>query len=362
MLMDYDQGSHLAAHLYNTGNYVRIVDVVGHSSFSTRICHEQIIGNLCDFAICERAVRGAHTVFHLAAAMGGMGTIHAANDFVIYEANHLMTQNILSASVAAGVRRLFYASSACVYPEQLQNDRSQDVSLSEDDVWKYTPPSSQGLYGLEKLHSENLLHQYKSAIDIRVARFHNVYGPRGAWTGGREKAPAALIRKALVGKLLGVSPVIIEIWGDGIQRRSFLFIDDAIDAILLLLTSDHRNPVNIGSDQPITILELARLAVDAVGLPASAVKFRFDASKPTGVGSRNSDNTLVKSVLGWSPRVTLEQGFVLTTKWIREELERESEQIVDASAYKAFLDGLQRSRLVEFRKESIVFAILLPIT
>jgi len=307
-------------------------------------------------------VRGAHTVFHLAAAMGGMGTIHAANDFAIYEANHLMTQNILSASVAAGVRRLFYASSACVYPEQLQNDRSQDVSLSEDDVWKYTPPSSQGLYGLEKLHSENLLHQYKSAIDIRVARFHNVYGPRGAWTGGREKAPAALIRKALVGKLLGVSPVIIEIWGDGIQRRSFLFIDDAIDAILLLLNSDHRNPVNIGSDQPITILELARLAVDAVGLPASAVKFRFDASKPTGVGSRNSDNTLVKSVLGWSPRVTLEQGFVLTTKWIQEELERESEQIVDASAYKAFLDGLQRSRLVEFRKESIVFAILLPIT
>jgi nucleoside-diphosphate-sugar epimerase/glycosyltransferase involved in cell wall biosynthesis len=362
MLTDHNQGSHLAHHLYRTGNHVRIVDIVDHSSFGTSICHEQIIGNLCDVAVCERAVRGAHTVFHFAAAMGGMGTIHAANGFAIYKANHLMTQNILSACVSAGVRCLFYASSACVYPEQLQNDTSQDVSLSEGDVWKYTPPSSQGLYGLEKLHSETILDQYKSVLDIRIARFHNVYGPRGAWDNGREKAPAALIRKALAAKLLGASPAIIEIWGDGRQRRSFLFIDDAINAILLLVNSDHRDPVNIGSDHPITICDLAHLAIDAVGLSASAVEFRFDASKPTGVGSRNSDNALIKSTLGWSPQVTLEEGVVLTTRWIREELERETRQIIDASARKALLDTLQCSRLVEFCKESIVFAILLPIT
>lgn len=294
--------------------------------------------------------------------MGGMGTIHAANDFSIYEANHRMTQNILSASVAAGVKRLFYASSACVYPEQLQKDSSQDVSLSEDDVWKYTPPSSQGLYGLEKLHSENLLHQYKSAINIRIARFHNVYGPRGAWDNGREKAPAALIRKALAGKLLGTLPVIMEVWGDGTQRRSFLFIDDAIDAILRLLKSDHSDAVNIGSNHSITILDLAYLAINAVGLPVSTVDFQFDTSKPTGVGSRNSDNALVKSILGWSPQVTIEQGVALTAKWIQEELERTTKQIDNPSVCTAHLGSLQHSRLVEFRNESIVFAILLPMT
>jgi nucleoside-diphosphate-sugar epimerase/glycosyltransferase involved in cell wall biosynthesis len=364
MLMDYIylQGSHLAARLYNEGNHVRVVDIVDHSSFRTPICHEQIVGNLCDFSICERAVRGAHTVFHLAATMGGMGTIHAANDSAIYEANHRMTQNVLSASVAAGVKCLFYASSACVYPEQLQEDSSRDVSLSEDDVWKYTPPNSQGLYGLEKLHSETLLYQHKSVIDIRIARFHNVYGPRGAWDNGREKAPAALIRKALVGKLLGASQVIIEIWGDGKQRRSFLFIDDAVEAILLLIESDHRDPVNIGSDHAVTILDLAHLAIDAVGLSASAVKFRFDSSKPVGVGSRKSDNTLIKSVLHWSPQVSLEQGVDLTAQWIRKELEQTAKQVVNTSARTDLLENLQRSRVVEFRKESIVFAILLPIT
>jgi nucleoside-diphosphate-sugar epimerase len=326
------------------------------------MCHEQIIGNLCDLAVCERAVRGAHTVFHLAAAMGGMGTIHAANDFAIYKTNHLMTQNVISASLVAGVKRLFYGSSACVYPEQLQEDSSQDISLSEDDVWKYTPPNSQGLYGLEKLHAEALLGRYKSAIDIRIARFHNVYGPRGAWDNGREKAPAALIRKALTGKLLGASPAIIEIWGDGKQRRSFLYIDDAIEAILLLLESGYCEPVNIGSDHAVTILDLAHLSIGAVGLSASAVEFRFDSSKPIGVGSRNSDNALAKSVLHWSPRVTLEQGIDLTAKWIQEELEQATKRTVDASARTDFLRSLRHSRLVEFRKESIVFAILLPIT
>ena len=361
--MDHNQGSHLAARLYSAGrDRIRVVDMVERSSFDMPICHEQIIGNLCDFTVCERAVRGAHTVFHFAAMMGGMGTIHASNDFAIYEANHRMTQNILSASLAAGVKCLFYASTACVYPEQLQEDSSHDVSLSEDDVWKHMPPSSQGLYGLEKLHSENLFHQYKSAIDIRIARFHNVYGPRGTWANGHEKAPAALIRKALAAKLLGGSLEVMEIWGDGMQRRSFLFIDDAIDAILLLLNSTYNNPVNIGSDRSITILDLARLAIKIAGLPESSVKLQFDASKPMGVGSRNSDNTLVTSILGWSPQMTLEQGLVHTSKWIKEEMQRMAKRTAGTAARTAFLQSLQRSRLVEFRKESIVFAILLPIT
>jgi nucleoside-diphosphate-sugar epimerase/glycosyltransferase involved in cell wall biosynthesis len=352
-----NKGAHVAARLYSLGHRVRIADIAEDSYFDDApVCHEKVIGNLCDPATCERAVRGAHTVLHFAAMMGGMGTIHADNDFAIYEANHRMTQNILSASLTAGVKRLFYASSACVYPEQLQKDSSCDVSLSEDDVWRYTPPSSQGLYGLEKLHSENLLYQFKSAIDIRIARFHNVFGPKGAWANGHEKAPAALIRKALASKLLGESPALIEIWGDGMQRRSFLFIDDAVDAITLLLDSNSSDAVNIGSDRSITILDLARLAINAAGLPESAVKFRFDSSKPAGVGSRNSNNTLVRALLDWSPQVTLEQGVARTAQWIKEEIERA------ISARTASLQDLQRSRLIEFRKESVVFAILLPIT
>ena len=344
------------------GHRVRIVDIAKHPSFDVPICHEEIIGNLCDPATSERAVRGAHTVLHFAAMMGGMGTIHASNDFAIYEANHRMTQNILSASLTAGVKRLFYASSACVYPEQLQKDSSSDVSLSEGDVWTHMPPSSQGLYGLEKLHSETLLYQFKSAMDIRVARFHNVFGPRGAWANGHEKAPAALIRKALAAKFLGESPALMEIWGDGMQRRSFLFIDDAVDAILLLLYSNNGDAVNIGSDHSVTILDLARLAINAAGLSESAVEFRFDSSKPAGVGSRNSNNTLVKALLDWSPQVTLEQGVDRTARWIKEELEQAIKNIAHASARTTFLQDLQRSRLIEFRKESIVFAILLPIT
>ncbi|KAF8273743.1 glycosyltransferase family 2 protein [Lactarius quietus] len=356
-------GSHVAARLYNMGHRVRIVDIAEHSSFDdAQICHEKIIGNLCDPTICERAVRGAHTVLHFAAMMGGMGTIHAHNDFAIYEANHRMTQNILFASLTAGVKRLFFASSACVYPEQLQKDTSCDVSLSEDDVWGHMPPSSQGLYGLEKLHSENLLHQFKSAIDIRIARFHNVYGPRGAWANGREKAPAALIRKALASKLLGESPASIEIWGDGMQRRSFLFIDDAVDVILRLLSSNSSDAVNIGSDRSITILDLARLAINAAGLLESDVEFQFDSTKPAGVGSRNSNNTLVRALLHWSPQVTLEQGVVRSAQWIKEEIEKAIKDTAHASARTASLHGLQHSRLIEIQKESVVFAILLPLT
>jgi nucleoside-diphosphate-sugar epimerase/GT2 family glycosyltransferase len=320
------------------------------------------VGNLCDPATCERAVRGAHTVLHFAAMMGGMGTIHSYNDFAIYEANHRMTQNILSACLTAGVKRLFYASSACVYPEQLQKDSSCDVSLSEDDVWRHMPPSSQGLYGLEKLHSESLLYQFKSAIDIRIARFHNVYGPRGAWVNGREKAPAALIRKALASKLLGESPALIEIWGDGMQRRSFLFIDDAVDVILRLLSSSSSDAVNIGSDRSITILDLARLAINAAGLPESAVEFRFDCSKPVGVGSRNSNNNFVRALLHWSPQVTLEEGVVRTAQWIKEEIEHTIKNTTNVLARTASLQDLRQSRLIEFQKESTVFAILLPIT
>ncbi|KAI0267292.1 glycosyltransferase family 2 protein [Gloeopeniophorella convolvens] len=355
-------GSHVAAKLRERGHRVRIVDIAECSSFTSAICDEQIIGNLCDPAVCERAVRGAHTVLHFAAAMGGMGTIHASNDDIIYDTNHRMTQNILSASRNAGVKRFFYASSACVYPECLQTDTSRDLALSEDDVWKHMPPTSQGLYGLEKLHSENLLHQYKSDMQVRIARFHNVYGPRGAWANGREKAPAALIRKALASKFLEDTPPTMEIWGDGTQRRSFLFIDDAVDAILLLLDSSCSDALNIGSDQSITVLDLADLAAKAAGLQESSVDLRFDASRPIGVGSRNSDNTRVKEVLGWSPRVSLEQGVHRTTGWIKEEMERMAKEAGNSFKRTVFLQSLQCSQLLNLKDESIVFAILLPIT
>lgn len=293
--------------------------------------------------------------------MGGMGTIHGDNDSIIFEENSTMTRNVLFASIAAGVGKLFYASSACVYPEPLQADSLVDVSLKESDAWSHIPPRPQGLYGLEKLLSEALIQQHSSHIEVRIARFHNIFGPRGAWSNGREKVPAAFIRKALAAKLLLPSPATMEIWGDGTQRRSFLFIDDCVRAILSLLDSTCSSPMNIGSEDSVSMTGLAELAIQSAGLQVQDVDFHHILDRPIGVASRNSNNAFARRIIGWEPQTRLLDGIRATMQWMRAEMEHALEGL-DNSQRTAVLQHYQTSKVVRMDSEWITFAILLPIT
>ncbi|KII96014.1 glycosyltransferase family 2 protein [Plicaturopsis crispa FD-325 SS-3] len=355
-------GSHVAHRLHRDGFKTRIVDISQCRPTGLNLTDDFIHGNLCDGTVCAKAVHGVHTVMHFAANMGGMGTIHSENDSIIYAENHAMTQNLLKACVDAGVLRFFYASSACVYSDSLQQDPSLDVSLRESDAWADVPPTPQGLYGTEKLVSEVLLHQYRPHLDIRIARFHNVYGPRGAWRNGREKAPAAFVRKAIAAKLAGTME--FEIWGDGCQRRSFLWIDDAVEGIVLLLQSDAASaaPVNIGSDTSVTIRELADIALRSVGVDSRGVRFHFDETRPVGVVSRNSNNDLVKRLLGWAPVVSLHEGMSRLAQWMKGEVAEMMDGLSDDDARRALLCSLKESKIVHLDSETIVFGLLVPIT
>jgi nucleoside-diphosphate-sugar epimerase/GT2 family glycosyltransferase len=291
--------------------------------------------------------------------MGGMGTIHEENDFILYRENHLITLNLLHAALDAGVRRFLYASSACVYPESLQNDTESDVSLRESDVWEGIP-RPQGLYGTEKLISEILLAQFEQKMDIRIARFHNVFGPGGVWNNGREKAPAAMLRKAIVIDLLnhmGYSDVSFEIWGDGKQRRSFLYIHDAVEGVLKLLDSGDTKVCNIGSDKAVTIQGLVELALKSAGVDRAYVQFSYDTAKPVGVSSRNSNNEHVQQALKWQPSISLEEGMKMTAAWIREEIIK-----IGPFTHEDKLRDMLQSKVLHLNLKPVVFAILLPIT
>ena len=362
------QGSHVAARLISKGHDVRVVDNTPSTFHSPQeICSEFILGNICDVDVCRRAVAGIDTVLHFAANMGGMGTIHERNELQIYHENHLMTINLLNASVEAGVKRFFFASSACVYPGNLQTG-GRDVSLRESNVY---PPEPQGLYGAEKLNSEQfLLSLPKDRILVQIARFHNVYGPRGAWHTGREKVPAAMLRKAFVATTLhrdhGVEHPEFEIWGNGDQRRSFLFIDDAVDGVISLLKSKYDKPVNIGSDRSVTIRELADIALRCAGSPP--VEFRYTSPRDLpsgvdtiGVASRNSNNKLVREELGWWPRKSLEEGMKVTGDWISKELQTLTGHL-GREKQLAALQELETSHVVDLTNDSTRFAILLPVT
>lgn len=358
------EGSHVAKALSNLGAFVRVADIVPSSAFEEPICHETVVGNLCDEQFCGRVVKGIDTVLHFAATMGGMGTIHEGNDLTIYQTNAQITSNVLVASIRANVRVFFYASSACVYPSNKQENLDTDVSLREEDVWEGGTPEPQGHYGLEKLVSELLIQRSAYNIRVQIARFHNVFGPRGAWNDGREKAPAALLRKALAMRLAGRGSKELEIWGDGRQRRSFLFISDCVDAILALLASGYDKPVNIGSNRAVTINDLGEIAVRWTGLqPGSDVVFRPDMdAKTVGVRARNSDNHLAQTVLsGWTPKVSLEDGMVQTGKWIQDEVEKIVDGMDDEERI-SVLQMMRRSKIVDLADKDIKVAILLPIT
>ncbi|GIX47760.1 MAG: hypothetical protein KatS3mg131_1971 [Candidatus Tectimicrobiota bacterium] len=250
--------------------------------------------------------------YHLAADMGGIGYITAVHADVARN-NVLMNANMLEASHINGVGRFFFSSSACVYP--LYKQKEPDVTpLKEEDAWPAEPEEG---YGLEKLFMEKLCQYYYEdhGLETRVARFHNVYGPLGTYEGGREKAPAALCRKIALAK----DGDEIEIWGDGKQTRSFLYIDDCLEGIYRLMQSDYREPLNLGSDLMVTIDELVDLIA---GIAGKRVRKRYDLTKPQGVRGRNSDNTKMRQVLGWEPQIPLEKGLEITYRWIEEQLRK----------------------------------------
>jgi nucleoside-diphosphate-sugar epimerase len=259
---------------------------------------------------CAAALDGAAEVYNLAADMGGMGFIE--NHRALCMLPVLINTHLLLAAQAYGLRRFFYASSACVYAADKQKSENV-VSLREEDAYPAMPEDG---YGWEKLFSERMCRHFREDFGLltRVARYHNVYGPHGTWEGGREKAPAAICRKVVEAKLSGCHE--IEIWGDGHQTRSFMFIDDCVKGTQAILHSAITEPINLGSDELVTINGLVDIVEDIAGL---RLKRTYNPKAPKGVNGRNSDNTRIRSLLGWAPSVRLHEGLEKTYAWIYDQ-------------------------------------------
>ncbi len=300
---------HLTSYLVERGYWVRGADQK-RPEYSSTDAHEFFVMDLRDQQNCIAAADGVDEIYHLAADMGGIGFISSQHAAVARN-NTLMNIGMLEGARVAGVRRFLYSSSACVYPHHLQT--SPDVvPLREDDAWPAQPEEG---YGLEKLYAEKLCQYYSEdfAIPVRVVRFHNAYGPLGTYDGGREKAPAAICRKVALIEDGGE----IQIWGDGEQTRSFMYIDDCVEGIYRIMRSGDDSPFNLGTDELVTINELVDAAAAVAG---KRVIKRHNLSKPQGVRGRNSDNSRLQSVLGWEPRTTLRQGLVPTYRWIEQQV------------------------------------------
>lgn len=320
-------GSHLVTDLKERGYWVRGVDIK-LPEFQSSDADEFLLLDLRFWENCLTATEGIDEVYALAADMGGMGFISAHHAQILYN-NSLINLHTLEASRTNGVKRYLYTSSACIYPEYLQEDTNV-TPLKEEDAY---PAMPQDAYGWEKLISERLCMHYAEdyGFETRTVRFHNIFGENGTWQGGREKAPAALCRKVATAKLSGKNE--IDIWGDGEQTRSFCYISDCIEGIYRLMRSDHREPINLGQDRMVSINELAGIIADIAGI--EIVKKHIDG--PQGVRGRNSDNSKLREVLGWEPSVSLEEGLALTYRWIEEQVREagEFETAASASANKA---------------------------
>jgi nucleoside-diphosphate-sugar epimerase len=303
-------GTHLVAYLKRQGYHVRGVDL-RYPEYARTDADEFLLLDLREREAALEATRGIDEVYALAADMGGMGFISAHHARILHN-NSLINLHTLDAARQNGVQRYLFTSSACVYPEYLQTDATV-VPLQEDAAY---PAQPQDAYGWEKLLSERLCTHYREdyGIETRIVRFHNIFGPLGTWEGGREKAPAALCRKVALAKLSGDSTV--EIWGDGEQTRSFCYIDDCVVGIHQLMRSDFAGPVNLGQDRLVSVNQLADMVAAAAGVEIA----KLHVPGPQGVRGRNSDNTLVRSVLGWSPRVSLEEGLTRTYRWVEGEV------------------------------------------
>jgi nucleoside-diphosphate-sugar epimerase len=305
-------GHHLVRHLAAEGYAVRGVDL-HPPEFEPSDADDFALLDLRRADDCAAALQGVDEVYHLAANMGGMGFIEFNKARIAHD-NVLIDANMLEAARRAGVARFFYASSACVYPPSRL--RSPDAPpLREEDAYPADPVDG---YGWEKLYAERLCRHYREdhGLETRVARFHSMYGPLGTYDGGREKAPAAICRKVALAPDGGT----IEIWGDGEQTRTYCYIDDCVEGVHRLMRSDHHEPINLGSDRLISINELARMVARLAG---KRLALR-PVDGPQGVRGRGSDNTRLRRVLGWEPRIPLEEGLRRTYAWIAREIDRGS--------------------------------------
>jgi len=307
-------GGALVADLRAAGHKVRSVDIKPTDQWYQVFDDvENVVADLKDRAACQAACDGVGDVYNLAADMGGMGFIE--NNKALCMLSVLINTHLLQAAAEAKVDRYFYASSACVYNADKQV--SEDViPLKEADAYPAMPEDG---YGWEKLFSERMCRHFREDYGLytRVARFHNVYGPHGTWDGGREKAPAAMCRKVIDAKANGIDT--IEIWGDGKQTRSFMYIDDCVKGIKMILDSDILEPINLGSDELITITGLADMVEEIAGVK---LKHDHNLSAPKGVNGRNSDNTLIQKHLGWAPGIKLRDGMQKTFDWIEAEYQK----------------------------------------
>lgn len=308
-------GGHLVKSLLENGvEVIRAVDVKPLEEwYQVTEGVENLSLDLKDQANCHVAANGATLVYQLAADMGGMGFIE--NNKALCMLSVLTNTHMLIAAKDAGVKRFFYSSSACVYNGEKQTNPDV-VALKESDAYPALPEDG---YGWEKLFSERMCRHFEEDFGLvaRVARYHNVYGPHGTWDGGREKAPAAICRKVIEAKRSGKHD--IEIWGDGHQTRSFMYIDDCVQGTQMLMASDIDEPINLGSSELVTINQLVDIVEDIAGIK---LKRNYNLSAPKGVNGRNSDNTLILERLGWEPSTKLRDGMEKTYRWIEGEIER----------------------------------------
>jgi GDP-D-mannose 3',5'-epimerase len=306
-------GAHLVKRLKSEGFWVRGVDLK-YPEFAPTAADDFIIADLRDFAECRAAVDQPFTeIYQLAADMGGAGYIFTGeHDADVMHNSATINLNMLEACRRRNVKRIFYSSSACIYPEHNQLDPHAPVTR-ESSAYPANPDSE---YGWEKLFSERLYLAYSRnyGIEARIARYHNIFGPEGTWTGGREKAPAALCRKVAEARDGGV----IEIWGDGKQTRSFLYIDECVEGTLRLMRSNFQGPVNIGSDEMVTLNDLAGMIIEIAGKRLTLEH----VPGPLGVRGRNSDNALIKEKLNWAPTQPLKQGLAKTYPWIANQVKQ----------------------------------------
>jgi GDP-D-mannose 3',5'-epimerase len=303
-------GGHLVTALKGEGYWVRGVDIKRHH-FAQPPTDEFILGDLRDPNVVREVVSGIEMVYQLAADMGGAGYIFTEDhDAAVMHNSAMINLNVLEFGSRVGVKCFFYSSSACIYPKYNQMD-PDNPKCSEDSVYPAEPDSE---YGWEKLFSERLYAAYQKnyGLEIHVARFHNIFGPQGAWRDGREKAPAAICRKVAQTPDGGE----MEMWGDGMQTRSFLYIDECIEGIRRLMESDFTGPMNIGSEEMVTINQLAEMTMEIAG---KQLRIRH-IDGPLGVRGRNSDNRLLRQRLGWAPSAPLRQGLEITYRWIEEQV------------------------------------------
>jgi GDP-D-mannose 3',5'-epimerase len=318
-------GGHLGKRLKSDGYYVRICDIKRHEYFDqSEICNEFILGDLTDPKIVSTVIdESFDEVYQLAADMGGAGYIFTGeNDANVMHNSVLINLNVVHECIKKKIKKVFYSSSACMYPEHNQLDPN-NPNCEESSAYPANPDSE---YGWEKLFSERLYLAYNRnyGLDVRIARFHNIFGPQGTWKGGKEKAPAAMCRKAAELE----SGNSLEVWGDGQQTRSFLYVDECVEAVIRFMGQDKfLGPVNIGSEEMVTINQLAKYAIIASekyinikNIDGEEFKSKYGFKCPVGVRGRNSDNKLYKENMNWEPSQKLQDGIIKTYQWINEQV------------------------------------------